>query len=158
APHDLLGIQAKALTWEEKGIKADGHSYDAKYTRDVVLAKGRWYYVLPPHLRDPRKKGSCPSGGRLVIRKAAPPMLATRPRKPGEIILVGRATPRIYGPYSFPPGGFIARFQEFDPTRPKLEPTADGSRFMVALLARDRVPKGTPSRLILSTTAPRGAT
>ena len=93
-----------------------------------------------------------------MIQKAGPPTLATGPPKPGEIVLVGRATPRIYGPYSFPPGGFVVRFQEFDPTRPGVEPSADGSRFMVALLARDRVPSGKPSRVILNTTAPIGAT
>ena len=37
APRDLAGIQTKSLTRQEKGVEG-GHSYDTKYTRDIVLA------------------------------------------------------------------------------------------------------------------------
>ena len=52
--------------------------------------------------------------------EAARPALATGPRRPGEIVVQGAASPATHGPYSFD-GRYTVRFEQIAPEDPRLD-------------------------------------
>jgi hypothetical protein len=64
-------------------------------------------------------------------RAAAEPELARAPRRPGEIVLRGDASPRVHGPIELD-GRYQVRFQQYAPEDPNLD-FADQTTFVVDL-------------------------
>jgi hypothetical protein len=55
--------------------------------------------------------------------EAARPALAAAPRRPGEIVVLGEASPETRGPYAFD-GRYTVRFEQIAPEDPRLDFTA----------------------------------
>jgi hypothetical protein len=56
--------------------------------------------------------------------EAVRPPLAAAPRRPGEIVVVGEASPATHGPYAFD-GRYTVRFEQVAPEDPRLDFTAE---------------------------------
>jgi len=52
--------------------------------------------------------------------EAARPALAAAPRRPGEVLVVGQASPATHGPYAFD-GRYTVRFEQIAPEDPRLD-------------------------------------
>jgi hypothetical protein len=63
--------------------------------------------------------------------EAARPALAAAPRRPGEILVLGEASPVTHGPYAFD-GRYTVRFEQIAPEDPKLDFTTQ-TAFVAAL-------------------------
>jgi hypothetical protein len=68
--------------------------------------------------------GGPPAGGTPAARSApadrARPALAERPRRPGEILVRGEASPASHGPFRFE-GRYTVRFEQIAPEDPELD-------------------------------------
>ena|SRR5215218_1088706 len=69
--------------------------------------------------------GSGATGGGTPDRaaadaEAARPALAAAPRRAGEVVVVGEASPATHGPYAFD-GRYVVRFEQIAPEDPRLD-------------------------------------
>lgn len=79
---------------------------------------------------------STPSGGGDGAPTAATPALAKAPKRPGEIVVRGEASPASHGPFSLD-GRYTVRFEQIAPEDPNLDFGAQ-TAFVAAL---DRRPQ-----------------
>ncbi|HEX2102895.1 MAG TPA: hypothetical protein VHF51_04550 [Solirubrobacteraceae bacterium] len=69
------------------------------------------------------RSGASEAPAPRAAAEAARPALAAGPRRPGEIVLVGEASPATHGPYAFD-GRYSVRFEQLAPEDPDLDFTA----------------------------------
>ena len=79
---------------------------------------------------------------------AARPALARAPKRPGEIVVQGDASPRSHGPFTLR-GRYIVRFEQIAPEDPKLDFTTQ-TAFVAVLDRRAQVEGGDTIRLFRS--------
>jgi hypothetical protein len=79
--------------------------------------------------RSAADRGARPGAG--AEAEAARPALAAAPRRPGEIVVAGEASPATHGPYAFD-GRYTVRFEQIAPEDPRLD-FADQTAFVVEL-------------------------
>jgi hypothetical protein len=61
-----------------------------------------------------------PGTGAEAAAEAVRPVLAAAPRRPGEIVVVGEASPATHGPYAFD-GRYTVRFEQIAPEDPRMD-------------------------------------
>ena len=61
-----------------------------------------------------------PTPGSAAGAEAVRPALAAPPRRPGEIVVQGEASPATHGPYAFD-GRYVVRFEQIAPEDPRLD-------------------------------------
>jgi hypothetical protein len=61
-----------------------------------------------------------PDSGSAAGAEAVRPALAAAPRRPGEIVVQGEASPATHGPYAFD-GRYVVRFEQIAPEDPGLD-------------------------------------
>ena len=64
--------------------------------------------------------GSAPSGGGDGATTSAAPALAKAPKRAGEIVVAGEASPGSHGPFAFD-GRYAVRFEQIAPEDPNLD-------------------------------------
>src|SRR5919107_336393 len=66
--------------------------------------------------------GPTGTGGpsRAAEAEVARPGLAAAPRRPGEIVVIGQASPATHGPYAFD-GRYVVRFEQIAPEDPHVD-------------------------------------
>ena len=87
--------------------------------------------------------------------EAARPALAETPKRAGEILVQGQASPASHGPVTLH-GRYIARFEQIAPEDPNLDFT--GQTAFVAILARHTQQADTGTKRLFRTAARTGRT
>jgi hypothetical protein len=64
--------------------------------------------------------GGAPAPPAGATAEGVRPALADGPRRPGEILVVGEASPATHGPYAFD-GRYTVRFEQIAPEDPRLD-------------------------------------
>ncbi len=127
---------ATAVTWREVGTDERGQ-YTETYTRYLVRVPRGWRYVLGAEAAKSLRDLTCLWGGRLARSGSSPvgskPALAAKPKRPGEILLRGSTSPKLFGPFTFGPGGYLFRFEQYDPNNPTRNFATESSSFLVSL-------------------------
>ena len=98
---------------------------------------------------------STPSGGGDGATTAATPALAKAPKRAGEIVVGGEASPASHGPFSFD-GRYTVRFEQIAPEDPNLDFT--GQTAFVAILDRHTQQAATGTKRLFRTAARTGRT
>ena len=98
---------------------------------------------------------STPSGGGDGATTAAAPALAKAPKRAGEIVVRGEASPASHGPFAFD-GRYTVRFEQIAPEDPNLDFT--GQTSFVAVLDRRAQQEGASTKRLFRTAARTGRT
>jgi len=128
-------IHTKAVTLHDEWTYAGGRQEES-FTEHVANIDDHWKWILADKEYRSYKSGRCLDGSLLPSGRSpiqSKPALARKPKQAGEILLVGSIQGKIFGPSNFKPGGYLFRFEQYDPKQPNLNFSSEASSFVVSL-------------------------